>query len=334
MRSFAALLAMCHTLAVCGVAAQWCPEPSGRLVTVASGVRLHVIDWGGAGPPLVFLSGLLGSAYTFDDFAPLFTDRHRVIGITRRGIAPSDQSAPGYGWSVLTKDILAAMDSLEIPAAHIVGWSFGGNEAVMLAVSSPRRVSSLVLLDSYETSAEARRLRAADSLKSPSSAPFVSFDSLSPLSLQWRYQRLGERPLPLSALCAYGKFAKDGRYLGPVLAPPRLDSVTNAMRGSMPRLPYSAIRQPVLALFRVPRGVGDGFPTYATMSPTDRQLADAKIEATMRDLSDARAWFRGQIPQAKVIEIPGAAHAIFRSHPEIVFREMRTFLDPVPTGSW
>jgi non-heme chloroperoxidase len=330
MRSFAAFLAMCHALAVCTAVAQ-CPKPSGRLVTVAPGVRIHVIDWGGAGPPLVFLSGLLGSAYTFDDFAPLFTDRYRVIGITRRGIAPSDQSASGYGWSVLTKDILATLDSLEIPAAHIVGWSFGGNEAVMLAVSSPRRVSSLVLLDSYETSPEARRLRTADSLKSPSSAPFVSFDSLSPLSLQWRYQRLGERPLPLSALCAYGKFAKDGRYLGPVLAPPRLDSVTNAMRGGMPRLPYSAVRQPVLALFRRPRGVGDGFPTYATMSPTDRLLADAKIEATTRDLSNARAWLRSQIPHAKVIEIPGAAHAIFRSHPEAVFRDMRSFLEQIPT---
>jgi hypothetical protein len=29
-----------------------------QFVSVAPGVRLEVLDWGGAGPPLVFLSGL------------------------------------------------------------------------------------------------------------------------------------------------------------------------------------------------------------------------------------------------------------------------------------
>src|SRR5262245_37748813 len=55
-------------------------------VSVAGGVSLEVLDWGGSGSPMVFLAGGGNSTpHDFDDFAPRFTNRHRVVGITRRG---------------------------------------------------------------------------------------------------------------------------------------------------------------------------------------------------------------------------------------------------------
>src|SRR4026209_366935 len=46
------------------------PAPHRALgVTVAPGVRLHVLDFGGSGAPLVFLSGIGNNAHVFDDFA-------------------------------------------------------------------------------------------------------------------------------------------------------------------------------------------------------------------------------------------------------------------------
>jgi len=49
------------------------------------GVRLHSVDWGGNGPPILFLiNGGNGSAHTFDSFAPQFTQRFHVLGLTRR----------------------------------------------------------------------------------------------------------------------------------------------------------------------------------------------------------------------------------------------------------
>ena len=70
-----------------GPARGW-TDPSPHRVqfdTVAAGVRLEVLDWGGNGTPLVFLSGLQDVAHGFDDFAPRFTDRFHVLAITRRG---------------------------------------------------------------------------------------------------------------------------------------------------------------------------------------------------------------------------------------------------------
>lgn len=65
-------------------------------VVVAPDVELEVLDWGGAGEPLVFLAGLQLNAHTFDDFAPRFTDTHRVLGVTRRGHGASSWPDSGY----------------------------------------------------------------------------------------------------------------------------------------------------------------------------------------------------------------------------------------------
>ena len=59
------------------------------------GVALHYVNWGGTGPVLVFLTGLGDSARAFDSLAPRFTDRARVLGLTRRGQGQSDAPASG-----------------------------------------------------------------------------------------------------------------------------------------------------------------------------------------------------------------------------------------------
>jgi len=311
-------------------AQQWCPKPTGKFITVSTGVQLHIVEWGGTGEPVLLLAGILASAHVFDEFAPLLTDHHRVIGITRRGIPPSAPSPAGYEASILMADIISVMDSLRIPAAHLIGWSFGGNEAVILATTHPARVRSIVLLDSYDS--KMRRAMRGQRSSSPDgpaapSEPFLPFDSTSPLALQWRQQRLGNRPPPLSTICTGSRFGPDGRYLGTVVPRHLRDSIAAAMREGMPLLPYSAVRQPVLALFASPRGVGDLFPMYATMDSGERRLADSSLEATLREQRAVRARLRREIPQATLVEIPGAAHAIFRSHPEAVYLKVRSFLD-------
>lgn len=99
------------------------------------------------------------------------------------------------------------------------------------------------------------------------------------------------------------------------------------MRQGMPLLPYSAVRQPVLALFASPRAVGDLFPMYAMMDSGERRLADSSLEATLREQGAVRARLQREIPQAALVDIMGAAHAIFRSHPEAVYLKVRSFLD-------
>lgn len=72
------------------------PYKAERFVTVAPGVKLEVLDWGGPGEAMVLLTGSGDNAHVFDYFAFQFTDFFHVIGITRRGWLPSSQPKTGY----------------------------------------------------------------------------------------------------------------------------------------------------------------------------------------------------------------------------------------------
>src|ERR1700743_86692 len=65
-----------------------------QFVPVDQGVKLEVLDWGGVGRPLVFLTGLGNNAHVHDKFAPNFISNHHVYAITRRGFGASSKPAP------------------------------------------------------------------------------------------------------------------------------------------------------------------------------------------------------------------------------------------------
>jgi len=70
--------------------------PSVQFVTVDHDVRVEVVDWGGRGKALLFLSGMGNTAHVFDTFAPQFTNEFHVMGVTRRGFGASSRPTSGY----------------------------------------------------------------------------------------------------------------------------------------------------------------------------------------------------------------------------------------------
>jgi non-heme chloroperoxidase len=67
--------------------------------------QLEVVDWGGKGQAIMFLTGLGNTVHVYDDFAPRFTNNFHVYGMSRRGYGASEQTNTGYGIDTLTKDI-------------------------------------------------------------------------------------------------------------------------------------------------------------------------------------------------------------------------------------
>jgi pimeloyl-ACP methyl ester carboxylesterase len=121
--------------------------PEDRFVVV-NGVRLHYIDWGGEGECLLFLTPLGGALLEqFGSLAPQFTDRFRVLGLTRRGQEPSEKPSSGYDTDTLVSDVVTFLDVMGVRQAHIAGHSVAGAEMTRLAGEHPSRVSKLVYLD-------------------------------------------------------------------------------------------------------------------------------------------------------------------------------------------
>ena len=157
----AALLSL--TTVVAGPLLGSCANPGKHVrqegrVAVVNGVRLHYIDWGGEGECLLFLTPLGGELLEqFGSLAPQFTDRFRVLGLTRRGQGRSEKPIGDYDTNTLVRDIVGFLDVMGVSQAHIAGQSVAGAEMTRLAVEHPTRVSKLVYLDAakdYKLSAE------------------------------------------------------------------------------------------------------------------------------------------------------------------------------------
>ena len=128
---------------------EWRDPSSHRatMVAVDREVTLEVLDWGGAGRPLVLLAGQGNTAHVFDEFAPRLTSLGHVYGITRRGYGRSSVPPSGYDADRLADDVLAVLDALKLEQPVLIGHSIAGEELSSLAARYPSRAGGLVYLD-------------------------------------------------------------------------------------------------------------------------------------------------------------------------------------------
>jgi pimeloyl-ACP methyl ester carboxylesterase len=112
------------------------------------GVRLHFLDYGGDGPPLILLPGLTANAHMFDGLAAAgLTRSFHVAALDMRGRGQSDKPATGYSMGAHAADVIALMDACGWQTATVLGHSFGGLIATYLAANAPERVDRLIILD-------------------------------------------------------------------------------------------------------------------------------------------------------------------------------------------
>ena len=134
-------------LAILSLSVSACGHKAKSGFVTANGVRLQYLDWRGSGPALIFIHGLGDNPHYFDDLAPAFTDRFRVVAYARRGHGQSEAKGP-YDTAMLTEDLRGLMDGLGIAKAHLAGHSMGGDEITSMAGTHPERVDRIVYLDS------------------------------------------------------------------------------------------------------------------------------------------------------------------------------------------
>lgn len=110
------------------------------------GVRLHYLDFGGTGLPVIFVHDWYEDAHTWMSFAPLFADAYRVLAMTRRGYGESDDVGWGYDVATQSEDILGFMDALGIERAVLVGRHPTTQDMTWIAEHHAERLAGLVYL--------------------------------------------------------------------------------------------------------------------------------------------------------------------------------------------
>lgn len=111
------------------------------------GLRTRVFEVG-LGDPIVLLHGW---GTNIESFSPIYSDlqnKRKIIALDFPGFGQTDFPPTPWGVGDYTDWLLALLQCLKIENADFLGHSFGGRVGIKLAVTHPKVVNKLILVDS------------------------------------------------------------------------------------------------------------------------------------------------------------------------------------------
>ena len=111
------------------------------------GVRLHYVT-GGAGVPLVLLTGYSGNTKDFAASYDALSEQHTVICMDYRGHGESDVPASGWHIERLAKDLYELLSYLGVDSFYLLGHSMGNTVAwCFMELFGQERIRGYVLYE-------------------------------------------------------------------------------------------------------------------------------------------------------------------------------------------
>ncbi len=259
-------------------------SPHKSALVTANGIKQHYLDWGGTGDVIIMLAGLGNDAHVFDEIAPSFTDKFRVVGLTRRGFGATERPAAGYDTATRVEDIRSFMDSQKITRAHFVGHSLAGDEMTQFATLYPQRVVKMVYLDA----AYDRRT-------------FFTCSSDMPGGMPDSFRRISGEALNCPGW---------EKIVAPDMPPPDMVNVqVSTMRSAAKFAPdYTKISAPSLAIYadaELPQTAG--VLDAETTAKLKTWWKEKQVPVTRANFDQ----FRKQMKNGQVVEIKGSTHYVF-----------------------
>lgn len=254
----------------------------------------------GEGPDLVYVPGWVSNVELMWDDPVLASLLRRLAGFARvilfdkRGTGMSDPVDESALPSLEDRmdDVRAVMDAVGSEKATLLGHSEGGNMSTLFAATFPERTEGLILVSTY-----AKRIRSEDYPWAP---------TLDEREEEIRYveETWGDpSSVPRYMLGARGDDEGFRSWLAKYFrlsASPRAAVTLLRMNTEMDtRAILPTIRVPTLCIYRT----GD---------------MDVKIE-------EGR-WIASQIPNAKLVELPGSAHVFWADDPAPLLDEIEEFM--------
>ena len=99
----------------------------------------------GYGAPLILLHGNGESSGYFVNQIDRFANEYRVIAVDTRGHGASPRGNKPFTLETFADDLKSFLDENNLKRVNLLGFSDGGNIAVIFALKYPERVASLVL---------------------------------------------------------------------------------------------------------------------------------------------------------------------------------------------
>jgi pimeloyl-ACP methyl ester carboxylesterase len=114
----------------------------GKYISVRN-TKIYYEEYG-KGTPLILLEGGMGSIADFSLCIPALSKRFHVIAPDMPGQGRS-QLADSMSYQLLADYISSLIDLLKLDSACIIGWSDGGNTALILANKRPDKIKKILV---------------------------------------------------------------------------------------------------------------------------------------------------------------------------------------------
>jgi pimeloyl-ACP methyl ester carboxylesterase len=111
---------------------------------VRTGVTLNY-EISGEGEPLLLIMGTSGSILLWGELVQRLAQNYRVIAFDNRGLGGSERGEGEISVASMAEDASALLEALDIPRAHVLGWSLGSAVAQELALAHPEQVATAIM---------------------------------------------------------------------------------------------------------------------------------------------------------------------------------------------
>ncbi|WP_316848308.1 alpha/beta hydrolase [Pedobacter psychrodurus] len=111
-----------------------------------NGIKIYYEIYG-TGEPLLLLHGNGQSIVDFTKQIPTLAKHYQVIAVDSRAQGKSiDNKSNKLSYDIFAADMKVLLDSLHLKKVNILGWSDGGNTALIMAIKYPEYVGKLIVM--------------------------------------------------------------------------------------------------------------------------------------------------------------------------------------------
>jgi len=251
----------------------------------------------GGDEPLLLVHGLMATGEIFSPVLDAFARRHTVIVPDLRGHGSSTHLEGPLTVEHHTRDLIRLLDHLDIRGADVLGYSQGGAVALQIANDHPERVRRLVLVNAFAHNGLTVRERLENRVS------------------LWALRLLGTGTLARIASRAVAGEGKpltpdQARHLRKMMASSDRERSVEEMRAMI-----SFDARQWLEMIRCRALIIRGSEDTAVPRPHAEMLA-------------------GGIPDAQLVVIEGAGHALVWTHPEELVEVVERWLRNPASAQW
>jgi pimeloyl-ACP methyl ester carboxylesterase len=239
---------------------------------------------------MLFLHGAPDDWSLYESQLREFDRDHLVAAPNLRGFPPSDQpeAVEAYAMSRLLGDIHALLNHLDRERCMLVGNDWGGYFAWVFASAYPRRVERLVILNAPHPAVHLREVWHSAAQNWAS-----------------QYERaVNSTPAPYPAW--YNYYRAD-----PIKVPPSIHDVAQLEIPDLARHFFAGVAEPPAT-----RSLCVNVPTLVLWGMQDPALLPSQLD-----------HLETYAPNAVIVRIADAGHYPMRSHPVLVNRAIREFIE-------